>query len=233
MAGGRRAGLDIRGNAGQRRTAHGESRALPEAVPVALYAFDGDVLAGANGAGCRLLGFDPGVGLETLVAALDPGRRLRDFLGSLDAAATPEPTRFDARASDGTTPCLELHVGPAEGAIRMVAAHDCSRWQGIETQLQRRLDFERLLTGASARLIHASGDALDDAIVAVLGSVGGFFAVDRAYVFLLDDARGTQSNTHEWVADGISQEAHNLQDVPLDTFPWLMERLRARTRCAR
>ena len=85
----------------------------------------------------------------------------------------------------------------------------------------------RVLSGESARLFRYRGGALDDAIVDVLGSVGAFFEVDRAYVFLVDDAAGTQSNTHEWVAPGISREAHNLQDVPLDTFPWLMQGLRA------
>lgn len=128
-----------------------------------------------------------------------------------------------AATLDGETPCLELHFG-RDG---VVAAYDCTRWQGIESQLQRRLAFERLLTGASARLIRSTGPALDEAIVSVLGEVGGFFSVDRAYVFLLDEAAGTQSNTHEWVAAGISREAHNLQDVPLTTFPWLMAQLRA------
>ena len=201
--------------------------APPDSVPVALYAFDGDALVDANDAGRRLLGFATGAAPGALAGTLDPDGRLRGLLGSLEADAMTEPLRIDARANDGGTTCLELHVGPYANGVRLVAAHDCSRWQGIESQLQRRLDFERLLTGASARLIHASGAALDDAIVAVLGSVGGFFAVDRAYVFLLDSARGTQSNTHEWVADGISHEAHNLQNVPLTTYPWLMARLRA------
>src|SRR5690606_2356675 len=127
-----------------------------------------------------------------------------------------------AALGDGAA-CLELQFG-RDGRV---AAYDCRHRQGVEAQLQRRLQFERLLTIASARLIRATGPAVDDAIMSVLGDVGGFFAVDRAYVFLLDEAAGTQSNTHEWGATGISREAHNLQDVPLGTYPWLLSRLRA------
>ena len=105
--------------------------------------------------------------------------------------------------------------------LRDVDAEACSR-----RLLERGLEFERLLTRASAQLVRSDGEGLDSAIEDVLGSVGRFFGVDRAYVFLIDEAAATQSNTHEWVASGISSEACNLQDVPLDTFPWLLAQLR-------
>jgi diguanylate cyclase (GGDEF)-like protein len=93
--------------------------------------------------------------------------------------------------------------------------------------LRRRLDFERRLTAVSAALMRSEGDALDATIVDALGQVGAFFRVDRAYVFGIDHAAGVQSNTHEWVAPGISSESVNLQGLPLDTFPWLMRELSA------
>jgi diguanylate cyclase (GGDEF)-like protein len=93
--------------------------------------------------------------------------------------------------------------------------------------LRRRLDFERRLTAVSAALMRSEGDALDAAVVDALGQVGGFFQVDRAYVFEIDHAAGLQGNTHEWVAPGISSESENLQGLPLDTFPWLMRELSA------
>lgn len=93
--------------------------------------------------------------------------------------------------------------------------------------LRRRLDFERRLTAISAELMRSEGEALDEAVVAGLAAVGGFFEVDRAYLFEIHEQSGTQSNTHEWVAEGITSEAANLQDLPLDLFPWLMTELRA------
>lgn len=219
--------MDIRKKAGPRRITGDHPGATPlPSVPVPLYRFVGGVLADANDPAWLVLGLAPGGSPDALAAALDPDRLLPGLFMRLGPGAAPEPVRHLARARDGGTRCLELHVGRDDHAVRSVAAHDCTRWQGIEAQLQRRLAFERLLSAASAQLIRARGPALDEAIVAVLGSVGGFFDVDRAYVFLIDDAAGTQSNTHEWVAAGISREAHNLQDVPLSTFPWLMEQLR-------
>lgn len=97
--------------------------------------------------------------------------------------------------------------------------------ESVARELQRRLAFEQRITAASASLMRSNPEALDGVVEEVLGSIGTFFAVDRAYVFAFDAASGHQSNTHEWVASGISREAHNLQEIPLDTFPWLMQEL--------
>lgn len=93
--------------------------------------------------------------------------------------------------------------------------------------LERRLDFERRLTALSAALMRSEPEDLDDVVVQALATVGSFFEVDRAYLFEIDGAAGHQSNTHEWVAEGISVEAQNLQEISLDTFPWLMAELLA------
>ena len=201
-----------------------------DAWPVALFRFDGaGRLVDANAAARRLLGAGPDASLDVLARALDPDGQLPARIADPGPTGQGRSLTQVVAALDGSAPCLELQVAddPETPGGRLVAAHDCTRWHGIESQLQRRLAFERLLTGASAQLIRSTGAALDEAIVAVLGTVGGFFSIDRAYVFLLDEAAGTQSNTHEWVAQGVSREAHNLQDVPLDTFPWLMAQLRA------
>ena len=93
-------------------------------------------------------------------------------------------------------------------------------------ELQRRLAFERCITSASAALMRSDSGSLDQAVVEVLGSIGRFFKVDRAYLFEIDEGAGHQSNTHEWVAPGISAEAQNLQQIPLTVFPWLLAGLR-------
>jgi len=48
----------------------------------------------------------------------------------------------------------------------------------------------------------------------------------RAYLFLFDDTTQTMNNTHEWCAPGVEPEIEMLTDLPLDTFPWWMNRLR-------
>lgn len=123
---------------------------------------------------------------------------------------------------------IEVSLGPCIDAAgsRFMLLRDVEAEASSRRGLERGLEFERLLTRGSALLMRSTDDRLDEAIEEVLGTVGGFFGVDRAYAFMIDEAAYTQSNTHEWVAPGISSEAGNLQDVPLDAFPWLLARLR-------
>lgn len=98
---------------------------------------------------------------------------------------------------------------------------------GYRQRLEQRLAFEHLIAGLSTELINVSAERLDALVEDALGRIGAFFEVDRAYVFRFSADRQTQSNTHEWVADGISREAGNLQDIPLGHFPWLTPQLLA------
>jgi diguanylate cyclase (GGDEF)-like protein len=108
-----------------------------------------------------------------------------------------------------------------------MAAESGTGSDAIHEALRHRLDFERRLTAVSASLMRSGDASLDAAVVEALGQVGSFFHVDRAYVFLFDYEAGLASNTHEWVAPGISAEADNLQGMPIDIFPWLLARLQA------
>lgn len=92
-------------------------------------------------------------------------------------------------------------------------------------RLEQRLAFEHLIAALSTDFINAPAERLDALIEAALGRIGSLFTVDRAYLFRFSADRATMSNSHEWVADGIGREAHNLQDVPFGTFPWLMGEL--------
>jgi diguanylate cyclase (GGDEF)-like protein len=93
--------------------------------------------------------------------------------------------------------------------------------------LQRRLDFERTVVAISAALMRVRHGALDSCIDSCLGALGQFFGVDRCYLFRMSSDGQRMSNTHEWVAEGVSREAPNLQNVPARTFPWLLRELRA------
>ena len=202
---------------------------LLEDVPAAVLVFDNGILRAANPAAYALLQLDAGASLAELGLVLDPQRRLGGHLRAAIQEGTTSRLRFDSPLGNGAALSLQLHITPSgthPGQV-VVLAYDDRPHQEVERQLQRRLLFERLLTEASAALIRSTSEQLDDTIVDMLGSIGAFFGVDRAYVFLINDVSETQSNTHEWVSPGISHEADNLQDVPLTTFPWLLEQLRA------
>lgn len=186
---------------------------LLDALPVAALCVAGDRVLVRNPAARSLLG----AGLPAAIAGMlaDPpgpdGWTHRRFHLQRDGREfEPDVTAGRPLDASGTRILLVREVGDGDHRDR----------------LARGLEFERLLTRSSAELMRSPEDQLDGAIVEVLGAVGRFFGVDRSYVFLIDEAAAAQSNTHEWVAPGISREAHNLQDVPLDTFPWLLARLR-------
>ncbi len=92
-------------------------------------------------------------------------------------------------------------------------------------RLELRLRFERRIAELSTRLINAPEERLDALIEEGLGGIGTLFDVDRAYLFRFNTDHRLHSNTHEWVAEGVTREAANLQEVPVCRFPWLMAEL--------
>ncbi|HRQ64909.1 MAG TPA: EAL domain-containing protein [Xanthomonadaceae bacterium] len=111
-------------------------------------------------------------------------------------------------------------------AMRDLAAGETAGTEAdFRQRLEQRLRFERLIAEFSTELIHAPAERLDRLIEDALGRIGTLFGVDRAYLFRFSADRAFHSNTHEWVADGISREAANLQQLPVTVFPWLMAEL--------
>jgi diguanylate cyclase (GGDEF)-like protein/PAS domain S-box-containing protein len=91
-------------------------------------------------------------------------------------------------------------------------------------ELEKHLQMERVLTSIATHLANcAEGNKSVDASLAELG---GLVDADRAYVFRFREDSALMDNTHEWCAPGVSCEMENLQGLPSDSLPWLMEKLR-------
>ena len=70
------------------------------------------------------------------------------------------------------------------------------------------------IVGAALRTIaETAHDDLDAVLDRVLGDVGAFCFVDRAYIYRFDDERTSLSNTHEWCAEGVEPERDRLQGL--------------------
>jgi len=90
---------------------------------------------------------------------------------------------------------------------------------------QRR--FRTLVAEVSARLLWAQDEQrFDEALNQSLADFGQLFAVDRAFLFLIDGNGDTWSNTHEWSAPGVEPQREHLQALPMASTPWSLERLR-------
>lgn len=145
---------------------------------------------------------------------------------------------------EGKTTSYEHLLLHKDGSPVPVLVTATPRYQGDEisgsialiTDLRqrKRLEEEQLWLQSFRDLLlsiaHAfiQGATLQDQtlIEQLLGEVGTFLGVDRAYLFVIDWQNETTSNTHEWVAEGISSEKENLQDIPLASIPLWMESLR-------
>jgi PAS domain S-box-containing protein len=109
---------------------------------------------------------------------------------------------------------------------------ECRSGDGTVTDwLQRecavRGQILREVAKISARFISAPVDDIDDGILNALAITGQLAGVDRSYVFLFDHAAQTMTNTHEWCADGIPPQRHELQHVQFSEFPWVLGTIRS------
>ncbi|NEP11047.1 MAG: PAS domain S-box protein, partial [Symploca sp. SIO2C1] len=107
----------------------------------------------------------------------------------------------------------------------IVVVEDISDRKEAEAALQQRVELEQLITSISTQFINLNSDEIDNGITAALKQIGEFAGVDCSYVFQLSDDSTQISNTHEWCAPGIDPQITNLQEMSLEGFPWLREKL--------
>ncbi len=103
--------------------------------------------------------------------------------------------------------------------------HDITDQKKSEERRVARSQFEEMLTNISTRFINVESEDIDTEINAVLKHMGQFEKVDRAYVFRIDTKKKNMSNTHEWCRDGISPKLPEMQNIPTNDFPWILEQI--------
>ena len=97
--------------------------------------------------------------------------------------------------------------------------------QCIESELNFRLDFEKLITTISTNFINLTADEIDNGINQALETIGKFVDVDRSYIFLLTENSEKVDNTHEWCASEIPSRIDELKDIYVEDLNLLMKKL--------
>ncbi len=123
-----------------------------------------------------------------------------------------------------------VHAGPALDAVgyRAVVLRDAKDRGHTLDALRQRLAFEDLLTRVASSFIHRPAHEVDACITGALSDIGTFVGVDRVYVFVSRDDRGTMENTHEWTNAGVPSEMNMVPVVDPGLIPeWMgtLERL--------
>lgn len=99
--------------------------------------------------------------------------------------------------------------------------------QKTEALLRHRVKSEEVIATISANFINITPAEVDGGINRSLAMLGEFVDVDRCYVCLYSNSEKTgMDNTHEWCAKGIEPQIGKLKGVPVEQFPWGMEKLK-------
>lgn len=112
------------------------------------------------------------------------------------------------------------HLLRARGVRR-----DIGQRKRAEEALRQRVLMERLIADIAQSFIHTVGGSAQQNLEKALQRIGEFSRVDRCRLFLISADRMYFNNTMEWCAEGISTQKEHLQNLPMDSFPWWMERL--------
>jgi len=102
---------------------------------------------------------------------------------------------------------------------------DITAQMDLETQLRRRVDFERLVTMLSFRFVNLYAGDLDKVINEALEMIGGFVDVDRSYIFFFDFENQLMRYAYEWCAPGIQAQILLIPTTPLADMPWWMQKM--------
>lgn len=94
-----------------------------------------------------------------------------------------------------------------------------------DSAVNKHITFNQLLTNFSSKLINANVSELDSIIDYALAAFGEFCDVDRCYLFKFGDTDDYMSNTHEWVAAGVTPYIDELQNIPTNTMPFFMSHI--------
>jgi PAS domain S-box-containing protein len=112
---------------------------------------------------------------------------------------------------------------PVPQARRTARKLKTTNGRAVRPSIRSRVQFEDLITTISTQFINLAPEEIDKGITEALAKLGRTAGVDRSAVFLFKNGQGF--DTYEWCARGIPSIKDNLQGSPLQSFPWLMDKL--------
>ncbi|MCK6439058.1 MAG: PAS domain S-box protein, partial [Planctomycetes bacterium] len=91
--------------------------------------------------------------------------------------------------------------------------------------LEKRYEFERLLTSIATRFINIDIARLDDGINEALRAIGEFAEVDAVFLLTINQDHEKYSSTYGWASGRHVTDRKRHQNMSLDRFPWFFEEL--------
>lgn len=127
--------------------------------------------------------------------------------------------------SSGVTDYLQKETGTDDFTLlanRIVNGVESQRHEQRHKFLEA---LENQLTELAIEFLQTEYRDIDTLIDEGLETLGKLVEADRSYVFDVDYEAETLSNTHEWCGEGVEPQMDMLQELPLDTLSWWMQKL--------
>ncbi len=95
-----------------------------------------------------------------------------------------------------------------------------------ENELQYRLEFGKLISSVSSKLVGFEPQQFKHVTELVLKKIGEFAGVDRGFIVLFSDSKANPQDIHVWRADGIANAHIVDRGFSFDSFPWALGKLK-------
>ncbi|MBR8538104.1 PocR ligand-binding domain-containing protein [Carboxylicivirga sediminis] len=120
--------------------------------------------------------------------------------------------------------CIQLVQSDSKEYV-MVAFRDNTRAKESLLKLDNMIAYREMLDKLLAYNININIEEIPRIIDQSLEMVGNYFHCDRSYVFEYSEDLKFKSNINEWCAPGIEPYIEQLQNLPINSFPYLKTKL--------
>lgn len=204
-------------------------RTLFERAPDPFYIHDtASVFVGYNDAAARLIGYsrEEVIGRSYLELGLchpDDLEKAADEVMRNIAGEATGPTEYRVLAKDGHELIVAIHSYPmmlGDDRLILRIARDMTEHKKHERELEKRLEFERIVTVLATDLINRPTDQIGEGIEKALEQTATFAGADLAAVFTFRDDDATIVVTHEWPAENLTAHEDVAAGFPADASRW-------------
>lgn len=175
---------------------------------------------------------------DAIFSTIHPDDRAGVYASIAESSAALTPWRFQARlrVKEGHFEWFEAHSKPErqadESTVWYGQIYNVQYYKNLERTFREneaeaafQANFQKLIARQSTEFINLGFGAIDDSIRDLLKAIGGFFDVDRAYLYAFSPDYRFMDNTHEWCSPGVSALIHSQHNVSIDGFEWWHEKI--------
>ncbi len=103
--------------------------------------------------------------------------------------------------------------------------NDITKRKISEEILHKNNAFQKLISTISTDLLNATTVNIDEKVNIAIKVLGDFFAIDRCYLYQIDEAENSMILTHEWYAPGMPKVIRRMREPFFEQFRWWSDQL--------